>query len=274
MENICDFTRNNQPIRSTYADINNTYSATGLSDINPFDGLRVFDDCEDEVGDGFVRSIMAQRGEIYAILINGFDDQIAMKNLNLNFSATDQRVIGMPFSIDTILILPEELDSLEVGCPIEAVAVLSPEDVVIDSQKWLVNGDSISNQETLSFTILEEGILTIETQINASGCDASFSLSENVFPTREIEIPNIFSPNGDGRNDFFRPLISAKAAIIDMKIYNRWGQKVYDNDSNDQGWNGQLNSSNMPTDVYVYQVIIEQPNGQRIMKEGDVTLIR
>lgn len=137
-----------------------------------------------------------------------------------------------------------------------------------------MNGDSISNQETLSFTILEEGILTIETQINASGCDASFSLSENVFPTREIEIPNIFSPNGDGRNDFFRPLISAKAAIIDMKIYNRWGQKVYDNDSNDQGWNGQLNSSNMPTDVYVYQVIIEQPNGQRIMKEGDVTLIR
>lgn len=353
VDEICDFTSNNLPIRSSFADINFGYEETGLSATNPFSGINILDTCEEELGDGFVQPIMVQQGEVYAVLINNYDELISVTNLNLDFSETDPQVlilpedlptvqiqpeeitpcegdlvqleaitnlnggtflwstgeqtqsiefianddqmvsviydsetecgvamdsliieVGMPFSIDSIRILPEELDTLEVGCDLEAVAIVTPGNITIESWKWLVNGDSISNQETLQYRIEEEGILNIEVLIRTPDCEASFSLSENVFPAREVQIPNIFSPNGDGRNDFFRPLISAKAVIINMKIFNRWGQKVYDNDSNNLGWDGRLDSNDLPTDVYVYQVIIEQPNGERIEQQGDVTLIR
>ena len=350
---VCDYTKNNDPIRSTYADLINGYEETGLTDTNPISGINILDTCEDEIGDGFVQTIAVQKGEIYAILINDFDVLVSVTSLELDFSETDPAVlippdelpivqispesinpcegdlvqlealtnlsggtflwstgeqipsiefiadndqmvsviyesdngcgsafdsiiveVGAPFSIDSIQILPEELDSLLVGCEIDAVAIVSPDDVQLEAWEWFVNGTSFSNQETLAYIIEEEGILNIEVKISSTDCDASFSLSENVFPLREVEIPNIFSPNGDGRNDFFRPLISAKAVIIDMKIFNRWGQKVYDNDSNASGWNGRLESSDLPTDVYVYQITIELPSGQRINKQGDVTLLR
>ena len=350
---ICDFTTNNQPIRSTFADINFGYEETGLSSTNPFSGINILDTCEDELGDGFVQPITVQQGEIYAILINNFDELISVTSLHLDLSETDPQVlvppedlptvqiqpeeitpcegdlvqlkalsnldggtflwstgeqtesieftatddqlisviyesdtdcgaasdsivveVGMPFSIDSIQILPAELDTLEVGCDIEAIAVVSPDDVLIVAWEWLINGAPISNQETLQYRIEEEGIINIEVLISTTDCEDSFSLSENVFAAREVQIPNIFSPNGDGRNDFFRPLISAKAVIIDMKVFNRWGQKVYDNGTNAQGWDGQFNSNDLPTDVYVYQVIIEQPNGERVEQQGDVTLIR
>ena len=95
-----------------------------------------------------------------------------------------------------------------------------------------------------------------------------------------FEVPNVFSPGGQtGINQFFRPVVvNAEefdgSFVTDFKVFNRWGQKVYDNDNNEEGWNGRQNGSQAPADVYVYVIEITLPNGRTRTLNGDVTLLR
>ncbi|HRP30525.1 MAG TPA: PKD domain-containing protein [Agriterribacter sp.] len=92
-------------------------------------------------------------------------------------------------------------------------------------------------------------------------------------------VPNTFSPNGDGMNDVFYPRGRGLASVQSMKIYNRWGQLVFERRSfsaNDAslGWNGKLNGQSLPPDVYVYMVEFVCENAQIVTMKGDITLIR
>lgn len=100
------------------------------------------------------------------------------------------------------------------------------------------------------------------------------SITIFVIPQPDFRIPNAFTPNNDSDNDFFTVAIQGDVEIVDFKIYNRWGQIVYDNDSNEVGWDGMYNGNPAPSDVYVYVIELNGVNdGDRIQK-GDVTLLR
>lgn len=87
-----------------------------------------------------------------------------------------------------------------------------------------------------------------------------------------ISIPNVFTPNGDGINDFW--IVNGR--VKKVTIYNRWGHMVFISDGSFQGWNGN-NKSNQPCSegVYYYNVIEENPitNEQKTHK-GFITLLR
>lgn len=92
-------------------------------------------------------------------------------------------------------------------------------------------------------------------------------------------VPNTFSPNGDGMNDVFYPRGRGLASVQSMKIYNRWGQLLFDRrnfSANDpaMGWNGRVGGSYVPADVYVYIIEFVCENSQIIPMKGNVTLIR
>lgn len=92
-------------------------------------------------------------------------------------------------------------------------------------------------------------------------------------------VPNTFSPNGDGMNDVFYPRGRGMASVQSMKIYNRWGQLVFDRrnfPANDptKGWNGKMGGQPVPPDVYVYMVEFVCENAQVVPMKGNVTLIR
>ena len=100
------------------------------------------------------------------------------------------------------------------------------------------------------------------------------SITILVKPLPDFETPNAFTPNGDRDNDFFLIETVGDVRIVDFKVYNRWGQVVYDNESNDLGWDGNYNGNPAPSDVYIYVIELEGvPEEDRIQK-GDVTLIR
>ena len=91
------------------------------------------------------------------------------------------------------------------------------------------------------------------------------------------EIPNAFTPNGDGINDLFG--INADCALINfkMEIWNRWGKKVASLDAIDSAWDGNFNGTKSPSDVYVYIMtgVLESNAGPTEFEErGNVTLIR
>ncbi len=95
----------------------------------------------------------------------------------------------------------------------------------------------------------------------------------------EVLLPTAFSPNGDGLNDFFGPVFYNKSgyAIRSFHIYDRWGKLVYKAEGNySPGWNGYYYNLEepAPAGVYFYMVEVEFANRQKVIKKGDVTLVR
>ena len=96
---------------------------------------------------------------------------------------------------------------------------------------------------------------------------------ENMF------LPNTFSPNGDGFNETFYPRGRGLATVKAFRIYNRWGEVVFEGGSfsvNDRtkGWNGLYKGKQAPSDVYVYIIEVICDNGTSLTFKGDVTLLR
>jgi len=90
----------------------------------------------------------------------------------------------------------------------------------------------------------------------------------------QVEMPNAFTPNGDGKNDkyFVRGFGIAK---MDLKIFNRYGQMVFQTFNPLTGWDGKnAKGVPQPMDVYAYALVVEFSDGSTATKKGDITLIR
>ncbi|OJW56126.1 MAG: hypothetical protein BGO55_05925 [Sphingobacteriales bacterium 50-39] len=92
-------------------------------------------------------------------------------------------------------------------------------------------------------------------------------------------IPNTFSPNNDGVNDVFYPRGKGLYNIQSMRIFNRWGQLIFERkdfppNTASNGWDGTTSGRPAPADVYVYIIEVVCNNAQVIALHGDVTLIR
>jgi len=105
----------------------------------------------------------------------------------------------------------------------------------------------------------------------------TYTFEIDVFPEK-IEIPNAFTPNGDNINDIFNfVVVDGEAEFVttlDFRIYNRWGEKVYDNDNPEVGWDGTYNDEAAPSEVYMYILEVSFITGKVESRSGDVTLIR
>lgn len=89
-------------------------------------------------------------------------------------------------------------------------------------------------------------------------------------------IPNVFTPNGDNANELFRPLGLSENEILRFRIYNRWGQEVYNGDTlENQGWDGKFQGVEQPIEVYIYILEYTLDGGTTIQKQrGEVSLVR
>jgi gliding motility-associated-like protein len=92
-----------------------------------------------------------------------------------------------------------------------------------------------------------------------------------------IDIPNAFTPNGNGDNDYFFPrqLLSSSVSTFHMQILNRWGQQIFETRQKDgRGWDGRFNGSDQPAGVYIYLIKVSFANGASESYQGNVTLLR
>lgn len=92
-------------------------------------------------------------------------------------------------------------------------------------------------------------------------------------------LPNVFTPNNDGENDTFRPVITNEDFVGSLyfktfKIYNRWGNIVYDNENPESGWDGKFNGVDAPAGVYGYYLNVDINGCGSIIEKGNITLIR
>ena len=120
---------------------------------------------------------------------------------------------------------------------------------------------------------------TIEVK-NEGGCHASDKISIYVLcDNTNVYVPNTFSPNGDGANDVFYPRGSSVFAVRSLRIFNRWGEAVFERanfNANDAsvGWDGTFKGRKLSPDVFVYALEVVCSNNQTLVFKGNVTLIR
>ncbi|MEI6815830.1 MAG: gliding motility-associated C-terminal domain-containing protein [Bacteroidota bacterium] len=90
-----------------------------------------------------------------------------------------------------------------------------------------------------------------------------------------VVIPNVFTPNGDGKNEFFK-IIADGYNNYSLKIFNRWGQKMFDNNNSEVLWNGKINNTgaDAPDGTYFYIFSANDYNEKTVVYKGSVTIIR
>ncbi|HRP58233.1 PKD domain-containing protein [Agriterribacter sp.] len=108
---------------------------------------------------------------------------------------------------------------------------------------------------------------------NQYGCADTVCQPVSALVSPLIAVANAFSPNGDGVNDkvFVRGYAIGKMVF---RIYNRWGQLVYQTTDRNQGWDGKYKGVLQPMDAYAYTLEVEFTDGSKATKKGDITLLR
>ena len=108
---------------------------------------------------------------------------------------------------------------------------------------------------------------------NRTGCTDTITKQVSAIVIPLFDIPSAFSPNRDGVNDVF--LVKGFGiAKFNMKVYNRWGQMMFETNDPSVGWTGYFNGALQPMDAYAYLINLEFSDGTTATKNGSVTLLR
>jgi gliding motility-associated-like protein len=87
-------------------------------------------------------------------------------------------------------------------------------------------------------------------------------------------IPSAFTPNGDGKNDVFKVFNMKFQRLLEFRVYNRWGEKLFETIDQSQGWDGNYKGQACDAGVYNYVIRVARPDGTQKLYTGDVTLLR
>ena len=108
---------------------------------------------------------------------------------------------------------------------------------------------------------------------NAAGCSDTACKQVSAVVVPGVDVPNAFTPqSGDVNNKIFvKGFGISKMKFI---IWNRWGQKVFETNDKNIGWDGKFHGTLQPMDVYAYTLDAEFFDGKKVTRKGDITLIR
>jgi gliding motility-associated-like protein len=119
------------------------------------------------------------------------------------------------------------------------------------------------------------------TETDPNGCVATdqFTVWVRTEPNADIFAPTAFTPNGDGANDYFLIYGQDIVNILNLSIFDRWGELIYQNQNiapgdEQAGWDGFFLGNNAATGVYAFIAEIELKGGTVVVSKGNVTLLR
>ena len=149
--------------------------------------------------------------------------------------------------------------------------------------EWNIDGQVIENTSAPSVTInsTEPTIDVILKVTDINGCEVERrqTIDNPDLESSTINFPNVFSPNNDNINPNFNIVydendIAGEVEVIEFKVYNRWGELLYDNDNPTNGWNGSYKGQIVPSDVYAYYIEVSIDGCMNKSRKGNVTVIK
>jgi trimeric autotransporter adhesin len=145
--------------------------------------------------------------------------------------------------------------------------------------QWYKDGVEINGATTATYTVTQAGQYSV--MINNGACTALASNTVAVkyqvcVPTGEtrVFVPTAFTPDGNGENDVLMPYFINIRQLVQFKVYNRWGQQVFQTNSIGQGWNGTLKGTPQPAETYSWILECIDNDGKVIRQSGRSILIR
>jgi len=187
-------------------------------------------------------------------------------------------------------------DTFHIAVTPRIVVFAGNDTVVVANQPLQLNAtvnDSAANQFNwtpatgLNFTMIPNPIALFNANqvggsvtyivraTNATGCYGEDTITVKLFKTGpDIFVPSGFTPNGDALNDVLRPVCVGVKQLNFFRIYNRWGQLVYNTSEIGKGWDGTISGQPQATGNFVYMVQGIDFSGKVIFKKGNVMLIR
>ncbi|WP_118973062.1 gliding motility-associated C-terminal domain-containing protein [Taibaiella koreensis] len=132
-----------------------------------------------------------------------------------------------------------------------------------------------ANQSGVTGLFDQKTTRVVLTTLNAYGCMGKDSLILLTEPCCTIFIPNAFSPNHDSRNDYFRPELKPGQTLTQFRIFDRWGNQVYNNTNLPKGWDGSYTDGEpAATGTYMYYIQYTCSDNKIYTQKEALSLIR
>jgi gliding motility-associated-like protein len=134
---------------------------------------------------------------------------------------------------------------------------------------------SLDNAANISpiFKGNSEQLYSIAIKTN-TGCITIDTQMVKVIKGVDIYVPTAFTPNGDGLNEILRPILMGVKELQFFRVYNRWGQLLFETKTKWQGWDGKLNGKQQATGVVVWEAQALGVDGKTYTQKGTSVLVR
>ena len=210
-----------------------------------------------------------------SIIVNQAGKYTATGTTNKGCNATSQAFTLIVNPIPVAKILPLSND---IMCAYDTLEISANPGTAYD-YRWspekpfrIITGADGQKVKGVFIDPKTEVILTVFNQYGCYDSDTTIVLTK---PCCEVNIPSAFSPNGDGLNEYFTPLLEPGQILLSFKVFDRYGKEVYNNEDMKHGWNGRYkNSEEAPSGVYMYYIKYTCADGKLYEKKESVTLLR
>jgi gliding motility-associated-like protein len=143
-------------------------------------------------------------------------------------------------------------------------------ELVITTDGTLPNYTWSNGATTESITITEPGTYFVSSELLCGNPSDTLRVTY----CEDIGVPNVFSPNGDGFNDNAFVIVMDPTRVLSFRIYNRWGEMLFDGNANNLSWNGTFEGKEQPIGSYVYVLQYLSTTGEQLSQQGNITLVR
>lgn len=189
------------------------------------------------------------------------------------FGCTDSLIKNVPVFFYPLPVAKFKADPMMTNIYSGPVQFTDESDYAVN-WKWVFGlGDTLFEQN-VSHYFSDIGEFPVKLIVeNISGCVDS---AEQTIVVNPFWLPNAFTPNNDGRNEvFFDPGFNMDYSGFKLRIFNRWGQMLYQSDSPSSPWDGSDGRGGLaPQGTYVYSLSVTTKGGKRHDYNGTVTLLR
>lgn len=143
-----------------------------------------------------------------------------------------------------------------------------------DNYEYYFNNNYYSNESEPSVTYTEPGEYVIMQIVQSiHNCIDTAYQAVTINPDLIFYVPNSFTPNDDGRNDFFTWSVEGAESFV-MRIFNRWGELVFETEDFIDYWDGKYRETIVQDGVYVWKANVVDLNGEEHVRTGHVTVMR
>jgi gliding motility-associated-like protein len=224
--------------------------------VDPSDSIQWYKDNVQIKGAVFDRLKVTQSGSYYAIILSA---EGCVINTQKQSILIDKAKPGIAYPVEyAIANYPYRLAARTFGS-----SVLWTPATNLDNPANVLPVFKGASEQTYSIEIkTNTGCVTIDTQ--------QVKLIKGV----DIFVPNAFSPNGDGLNEVLRPTLMGVKELEFFRIYNRWGQMMFETKTKRDGWDGKVNGKPQATGVVVWEAQALGVDGKVYAQKGTSVLLR